>query len=73
MNDDEIKSIISKHIDEFADANTLCYSNHDLFNCKGNMFELKYRFDIIVSKLWVCEKCLMNMQNENSTDIEVFL
>lgn len=42
---------------DFLDANTLCYSNLELYNCKGDMIELKYRFDIIESKLWICEKC----------------
>ena len=65
MNDNQIKRIISKNIQEFSDSNTLCYSIFDFYKCKGDMIELKYKFDIIESTLWVCEKCFSHMVNKN--------
>jgi hypothetical protein len=56
QNDTSLPTLKANFI-HFLDANTLCYSNLDFYDCKGDMIELKYRFDIIESTLWICEKC----------------
>lgn len=71
MNDNERKKIIRQNFIEFTDANTLCYSNFEMFQCDGDLFELRYRFDIIESTLWVCNHCLNNMRYEKDTNLEL--
>lgn len=69
MKKDASLPTLKANFQHFLDANTLCYSNLDLYECSGDLFQLKYRFDIIESKLWICQKCFSDMKSKTFTNI----
>ena len=77
MNPDKVAEIIAHNFHgEFSDANTICYSNFDLFSCSGALFEFVYTLDksTIKSKLWVCKSCIPKIEgNDQNNDISDFL
>lgn len=63
--------IMFEKADSFGDANTLCYSNFDLFLCSGSMYELvkKSPHSYYESKVWVCDNCLkVFLKNSDKKD-----